>query len=70
MNNLGATKKILGMDTVRVRDKRKFIVSQENYLKKVVEKFNIPNISNYLVKVTSVPFASHFKLSKITCFRN
>lgn len=28
-NNLGATKKILGMDTVRVRDKRKLIVSRK-----------------------------------------
>jgi hypothetical protein len=41
-------------------------LSQENYLKKVVENFNIPNISNYLIKITSVPFASQFKLSNVT----
>ncbi|GAA0155170.1 hypothetical protein LIER_12955 [Lithospermum erythrorhizon] len=52
MNDLGDTKKILGM-----RDFLK--LTQELYLKKVIKRFNMLN-----AKPVSTPLATHFQMSK------
>lgn len=58
MKDLGAKKKILGMEITRFRDKGKLVLSQKDYLAKVVKRFNMSD-----AKPTSVPLAQHFKLS-------
>ena len=59
---LGAVKKILGMKIVRDRSKRMLWMSQEDYLKKVLERFNMQN-----EKPVHVPLPGHLKLSKTQC---
>jgi hypothetical protein len=44
MKDLGAAKKILGMEICRDREARKLWLSQKNYIKKVLEKC-YPNIN-------------------------
>ena len=41
MKDLGATRKILGIDIERDRNKKSLVLSQEKYLKKVIKKFNM-----------------------------
>ncbi|KAK2457000.1 hypothetical protein QL285_004317 [Trifolium repens] len=43
MKDLGAVKKILGMKIVRDRSRRMLWMSQEDYIKKVLERFNMHN---------------------------
>ena len=59
MKDLGATKQILGMRITRDRKNRKLTLSQNEYIQKVLKRFNMHN-----AKLVSTPFASHFKLSK------
>jgi len=65
MKDLGAVKKILGMKIVRDRSKRMLWMSQEDYLKKVLERFNMHN-----AKPVHVPLPGHLKLSKTQCREN
>ena len=65
MKDLGTAKKILGMEIRRDRDSRKLWISQKNYIKKVLEKFNMQD-SNPV----STPLANHFKLSGSQCPKN
>ena len=58
MKDLGPVKKILGIRIERDRASKKLYMSQEQYIKKVFERFNISK-----AKVVSSPLASHFKLS-------
>ena len=58
MKDLGSVKKILGIRIERDRASKKLYMSQEQYIKKVFERFNISK-----AKVVSSPLASHFKLS-------
>lgn len=58
MKDLGAAKKILGMEITRFRDRGKLVISQKGYLSKVVKWFNMDD-----AKPTSVPLAAHFRLS-------
>ena len=58
MKDLGATKKILGMEIKRDRGVGKLFLTQKNYLKKVLERFGMKN-----AKPVSTPLASHFRLS-------
>ena len=60
MKDLGATKKILGMEIHRDRDAKKLWLSQKGYIEKVLEKFNMNN-----EKSVSTPLANHFKLSTL-----
>ena len=58
MKDLGATKKILGMEIHRDRASRRLWLSQHSYVKRVMEKFNMDN-----AKPVSTPLANHFRLS-------
>ena len=58
MKDLGAAKKILGMDIKRDRGAGKLFLTQENYLKKVLEHFGMKD-----AKPVSTPLANHFRLS-------
>lgn len=65
MKDLGAVKRILGMKITRDRSKRMLWVSQEDYIEKVLKRFNMHN-----AKPARVPLAGHFKLSKSQCPKN
>ena len=58
MKDLSTAKKILGMEIHKHRESRKLWLSQKNYIKKVLEKFNMQD-----AKPVSTPLANHFKLS-------
>uniref|UniRef100_A0A2N9J4X6 CCHC-type domain-containing protein n=1 Tax=Fagus sylvatica TaxID=28930 RepID=A0A2N9J4X6_FAGSY len=65
MKDLGAAKKILGMEIHRDRGARKLWLSQKNYIKKVLEKFSMLD-----AKPVSTPLANHFRLSGSQCPKN
>ena len=58
MKDLGAAKKILGMEIHKDRASRRLWLSQHSYVKRVLEKFNMDN-----AKPVSIPLANHFRLS-------
>ncbi|KAJ9567521.1 hypothetical protein OSB04_003487 [Centaurea solstitialis] len=58
MKDLGAAKKMLGMEIVRDRKARKLYLSQEGYVQKVLRRFGMSE-----AKSVNTPFAPHFKLS-------
>lgn len=58
MKDLGNTKRILGMDIVRSREKGQLWLSQHVYIQRVLEKFRM-----HEAEEVSVPLAQHFKLS-------
>jgi hypothetical protein len=58
MKDLGPAKQILGVRIQRSRKDKKLFISQEQYIEKVLERFNMNN-----AKVISSPLATHFKLS-------
>ena len=62
MKDLGAAKKILGMEIKRDRNSRLLFLSQQNYIKKVLRRFNMHD-----AKSVSTPIAPHFKLSASQC---
>jgi hypothetical protein len=62
MKDLGAAKKILGMEIRRNRDAKKLWLSQAGYVKKVLERFSMDN-----AKPISTPLANHFRLSTSQC---
>lgn len=59
MKDLGAAQQILGMKVTRDRSKGLLWLSQERYIEKILERFNM-----HKAKPVSVPLANHFKLSK------
>ena len=59
MKDLGAAKQILGMRISRDRVNGSLKLSQEEYVKKVLSRFNMDG-----AKPVSTPLASHFKLTK------
>ena len=59
MKNLGAAKRILGMRIIRDKANGTLKLSQLEYVKKVLSRFNMNE-----VKPVSTPLGSHFKLSK------
>ncbi|GKA45624.1 retrovirus-related pol polyprotein from transposon TNT 1-94 [Tanacetum coccineum] len=59
MKDLGPAKQILGMSIIRDRTKGTLRLSQEKYIRKVLEKFNIKD-----AKARCQPLGDHFKLSK------
>ena len=58
MKDLGAAKKILGMEILRNRKAGKLYLSQKGYIEKVLYRFNMQN-----AKPVSTPLAAHFRLS-------
>ena len=58
MKDLGAAKKILGMEIRRERVIGRLWLSQSGYVRKVLERFNMEN-----AKLVSTPLANHFRLS-------
>jgi hypothetical protein len=58
MKDLGPAKQILGIRIHRSREDKKLFISQEQYIEKVLERFNMNK-----AKVVSSPLATHFKLS-------
>ncbi|KAG5549866.1 hypothetical protein RHGRI_014986 [Rhododendron griersonianum] len=62
MKNLGPAKQILGMKITRDRKKGLIWLSQESYVEKILERFNMSK-----AKPVSCPLANHFKLSSKQC---
>jgi hypothetical protein len=62
MKELGPTQQILGMKIIHDKKKRKFWLSQEKYIDKVLDRFNIKN-----TKPVGTRLASHFKMSIDLC---
>ena len=62
MKDLGAAKQILRMRITRDRKNHKLTLSHNEYIQKVLKIFNMQS-----AKPASIPFASHFKLSKDMC---
>ncbi|KAH7550154.1 hypothetical protein JRO89_XS13G0144400 [Xanthoceras sorbifolium] len=58
MKDLGAAKKILGMEIRRDKTAGKLYLTQKSFVEKVLERFGMKN-----AKPVSTPFAAHFKLS-------
>ena len=58
MNDLGSAKRILGMEITRQRSRRELFLSQKQYTKKILNKFNMID-----AKVVSTPIGQQFKLS-------
>src|SRR6266540_1732848 len=62
MKDLGAAKKILGMEIIRDRKAGKLYLNQKGYIEKVLHRFNMHN-----AKPVSTPLATHFKLFSALC---
>jgi len=62
MKDLGEAKKILVMEITRDRGSSRLWLSQENYIFKVLERFNMEE-----VRSITTPLAGHFKLSSKQC---
>ena len=62
MKDLGNAKRILGMEILRDRKADKLWLSQERYIERMLERFNMKNS-----KPISTPLVSHFKPSKRLC---
>ena len=59
MKDLGAARKILGMEIFRDRAKKLLHLSQGGYIRKVLERFGMKE-----AKPAALPLAGHFRLSK------
>ena len=62
MKDLGSAKRILSMKMSHDRKNGKLWLSQEAYIEKVLERFNISK-----AKSVSSPLASHFKFTSKQC---
>ena len=62
MKDLGASKKILGMEILRDRVAGRLSLSQKEYIEKVLHRFNMQN-----PKPVTTPLATHFRLSSTLC---
>ncbi|PRQ29843.1 putative RNA-directed DNA polymerase [Rosa chinensis] len=62
MKDLGPAKQILGMEITRDRQAKKLWLSQERYVERVLERFNMKE-----AKSVSSPLGNHFKLSRLSC---
>jgi transposase InsO family protein len=58
MKDLGAARKILGMEIRREREKGTLYLSQRKYIEKIISRFGMENS-----KPVSTPLAAHFRLS-------
>ena len=62
MKDLGPAKKMLGINIYRDRKNKQLWLSQERYIEKLLERFNMKN-----AKPVNSPLAGHFKLSSQQC---
>ena len=62
MEDLREAKKILGVKITRDRSTSRLWLSQENYVLKVLEEFNMAE-----ARPVTTPLAGHFKLSSKQC---
>ena len=62
MKDLGEAKKILGMEITQDKSTGRLWLSTENYVLKVLERFNMKE-----ARPVTTPLASHFKLSSKQC---
>ena len=62
MKDLGPAKQMLGMRITRDRKAKKLWLSQEKYVERVLERFNMK-----YAKSVSTPLANHFKLRRSLC---
>ena len=62
VKDLGPARQILGMEITRDRRAKKLWLSQEKYVKRILERFNMK-----YAKLVNTPLASHFKLCKKSC---
>ena len=62
MKDLREAKKILGKEITRDRNSGRLWLSQENYVLKVLERFNMAEI-----RTVTTPLAGHFRLSSKQC---
>ena len=62
MKDLGLARQILGMQILHDRKAKKLWLSQEKYIKQVLERFNMKH-----AKPVSTTLGSHFKLIKRSC---
>ena len=62
MKDLGEAKKILGMKITRDRGSNRLWLSQENYILKMLERFNMAK-----ERPVTTPLAGYFKLSSKQC---
>ena len=62
MKDLGSAKCILGMEILRDRKVGKLWLSQERYIERMLERFNMKNSKPFFT-----PLAGHFKLNKRLC---
>ncbi|WCJ24324.1 Retrovirus-related Pol polyprotein from transposon TNT 1-94 [Euphorbia peplus] len=60
MKDLGPAQQILGMIIVRDRNTKKLWLSQEKYVERVLERFNMVN-----AKPVGIPLVGHMKLSNV-----
>ena len=62
MKDLGPAKQILGMEITRDRKNRRLWLSQERYVERILERFNMKE-----AKPVTTPLGGHWKLSKSSC---
>ena len=62
IKDLGAAKKIIGMEICRERALGRLWLSQSGYVRKVLKRFSMEN-----AKPVSTPLANHFRLSTTQC---
>ena len=62
MKDLGAAKQILGMKICRDRKNKTLMLSQANYVEKVLQCFSMEN-----AKAVNTPLPGHLKLTKEMC---
>ena len=62
MKDLGLVRQILGMEITCDRKAKKLWLSQEKYVERILERFNMKH-----AKPVSTPLDGHFKLSKKSC---
>ena len=59
MKGLGSAKQILGMEITSDRKNRRLWLSQERYVERILERFNMKE-----AKSVTMPLGGHFKLNK------
>jgi reverse transcriptase-like protein len=62
MKDLGAARKILGMEIHRDRQAGKFFLSKKRYIEQILDRFSMKDC-----KSVSTPLAAHFKISSAFC---
>ncbi|GAA0175945.1 hypothetical protein LIER_41998 [Lithospermum erythrorhizon] len=65
MNELGKAQHILGMEIKRNRAQRLLWLSQQKYVLRVLQRFNMESS-----KPVSFPLGTHFKMSSQLCPKN